>query len=107
MSQNQQDHQSKNWVELAETADPEDAAMARRRQFSRAYKLSILAKVEQCQRAEVGTLSRRDGLYSSMLSQWQRQKAVGKLDRPPGSQAQKAEDMAKELRCHDEPVRRR
>jgi transposase-like protein len=79
-------------------ADPEVVPMARRRQFSRAYKLRILAEVEQCQRGEVGALLRREGLYSSMLSKWRQQKAAGKLDQPSVSQEQKAEDQAKELR---------
>lgn len=98
MSQSQQDHQSKNGVEPSGMADPEVTLMARRRQFSRAYKLRILAQVEQCQHGEVGALLRREGLYSSMLSKWRQQKAAGKLDRPPGSQEQRGEDQAKELR---------
>ena len=98
MSQSQQDHLSKNGDEPAGMADPEVTLMARRRQFSRAYKLRILAEVEQCQRGEVGALLRREGLYSSMLSKWQQQKAAGKLDRSSGSQEQKAKDQAKEVR---------
>jgi hypothetical protein len=72
MSPSEQDHQSKNGVEPADTADPEVVPMARRRQFSRAYKLRILAEVAQCQRGEVGALLRREGLYSSLLSKWRR-----------------------------------
>jgi transposase-like protein len=98
MSQSQQDHQSKNGVEPVSMADPEVTMMARRRQFSRAYKLRILAEVEQCQHGEVGALLRREGLYSSMLSKWRQQKAAGKLDQPSGSQEQKGEDQSKELR---------
>ncbi len=98
MSQSQQDQQSKNGVEPASKADPEVTVMARQRQFSRAYKLRILAEVEQCQHGEVGALLRREGLYSSMLSKWRQQKAAGKLDQPSGSQEQKAKDQAKELR---------
>ncbi len=80
MSQNEQDHQSKNGVGPAGMADPEVVPMARRRQFSRAYKRRILAEVAQCQRGEVGALLRREGLYSSMLSKWRQQQAAGKLD---------------------------
>ena len=98
MSQNERDHQSKKEVGLAGMADPEVVPMARRRQFSRTYKLRILAEVEQCQRGQVGALLRREGLYSSMLSKWRQQKAGGKLDQPSVSQEQKAEDQAKELR---------
>ena len=98
MSQSQQDHQTKNGAEPVGITDPEVVPMARRRQFSRAYKLRILVEVGQCQRGEVGALLRREGLYSSMLSKWRQQKAAGKLDRPAGGQEQRVEDQAKELR---------
>lgn len=98
MSKDQQDHQSKNGGGPAGMADPEVVPMARRRQYSRAYKLRILAEVGQCQRGEVGALLRREGLYSSVLSKWRQQKAAGKLDRPAGGQEQRVEDQAKELR---------
>ena len=98
MSQSQQDHQTKNGGGPAGMADPEVVPMARRRQYSRAYKLRILAEVGQCQRGEVGALLRREGLYSSVLSKWRQQKAAGKLDRPAGGQEQRVEDQAKELR---------
>jgi len=98
MSQSLQDQKSKNGGGPVGMADPEVVPMARRRQFSRTYKLRILAEVEQCQRGEVGALLRREGLYSSMLSKWRQQKAAGKLDQPNVSQEQKAEDQAKELR---------
>ncbi len=98
MSQRQQEQQTKNRGGPAGMADPEVVPMARRRQFSRTYKLRILAEVEQCQRGEVGALLRREGLYSSMLSKWRQQKAAGKLDQLNVSQEQKAEDQAKELR---------
>ena len=98
MSQNDQDHQAKNGAGQAGVTDPEVVPMARRRQFSRAYKLRILAEVAQCQRGEVGALLRREGLYSSMLSKWRQQQAAGKLDEANGNQEQEVEDHAKELR---------
>jgi len=98
MSQSEQDHQSKNRDGSAGMADPGVVRMARRRRFSRGYKLRILAEVGQYQRGEVGALLRREGLYSSMLSKWRQQEAAGKLDQPSGSQEQKAEEQAKELR---------
>ena len=98
MAQSEQDRQSKNGGGPAGMVDPEVVPMGRRRQFSRAYKLRVLAEAEQCQRGEVGALLRREGLYSSVLSKWRQQKAAGKLDGPSGSQEQKVEDQAKELR---------
>ena len=99
MSQSEQDRQFKNGAGLADMSDPEVASKARRRQFSRAYKLPILAEVEQCRRGEVGALLRREGLYSSMLSKWRQQQAAGKLDRPVRGKEDKGEEQAKELRC--------
>ena len=98
MSQNEQDHQSKNGIGQASLTDPEVVPMARRRRFSQAYKLRILAEVARCQHGEVGPLLRREGLYSSMLSKWRQQQAAGKLDQSSGSQEQEVEDQAKELR---------
>jgi transposase len=98
MSQNAQDHQSKNGAGQAGVADPEVVPMAKRRQFSRAYKRRILADVAKCQHGEVGALLRREGLYSSMLSKWRQQQAAGKLDETSGNQEQEVEDHAKELR---------
>ena len=98
MSQNDQDHQAKNGAGQAGVTDPEVVPMARRRQFSRAYKRRILAEVAQCQHGEVGALLRREGLYSSMLSKWRQQQAAGKLGQASGSQEQEVEDQVKELR---------
>ena len=98
MSQSEQDRQAKNGVGPAGKTDPEVVPMARRRQFSRAYKLRILAEVEQCQWGEVGALLRREGLYSSVLSKWRQQKTAGKLDQPTREANQQDKEQAKELR---------
>ncbi len=98
MAQSEQDQQSKNGGGPAGMVDPEVVPMGRRRQFSRAYKLRVLAEAEQCQRGEVGALLRREGLYSSVLSKWRQQKTAGKLDGPSGSQERKVKDQTKELK---------
>ena len=98
MAQSEQDQQSKNGGGSVGKADSEVVPMARRRQFSRAYKLRILVEAEQCQRGEVGALLRREGLYSSVLSKWRQQKTAGKLDGPSGSQERKVKDQTKELK---------
>ena len=98
MTQSEQDRQSKNGAGPAGKAEAEVVPMARRRQFSRAYKLRILAEVEQCQWGEVGALLRRQGLYSSVLSKWRQQKTAGKLDQPTREASQQDKEQAKELR---------
>jgi transposase len=64
----------------ASDPDPEAAPVASRRRFSGSYKLGILAEVDACAApGEVGAILRREGLYSSHLTKWRRQKADGAL----------------------------
>lgn len=61
--------------------DPQVSAKARRRQFSAKYKLDILAQADKCATpGEVGSLLRREGLYSSHLSNWRKQRDAGALE---------------------------
>lgn len=54
--------------------EPEVVAVAKRRRFSMGYKRRIVRAAEACQApGEVGALLRREGLYSSHLSQWRRE----------------------------------
>lgn len=56
----------------------EVVARTQRRRFSAAYKLRILQEAEQCQQpGQIGALLRREGLYSSHLSDWRRERAAG------------------------------
>src|SRR6266498_631604 len=56
--------------------DPEVAARHTRRRFTTAYKLEILRKADGCTRpGELGALLRHEGLYSSNLLTWRRQRA--------------------------------
>ena len=60
--------------------DPEVVPQAKRRQFSAAYKRQIVAEADACSKpGEIGALLRREGLYSSHLSNWRRQIAAGTL----------------------------
>ena len=62
-------------------ADPEVVARPQRRRFSAEYKRSILDQAEAAQNAgAIGALLRREGLYSSHLSTWKRQRQQGELD---------------------------
>ena len=60
--------------------DPEVPEKAVRRRFAAEYKLNILQQAEACRDEEgIGALLRREGLYSSHLTTWRRQKEVGLL----------------------------
>jgi transposase-like protein len=53
----------------------------KRRRFSAAYKRSILDEADRCTEAgEIGALLRREGLYSSNLTTWHRQRERGELE---------------------------
>jgi transposase-like protein len=53
----------------------------RRRVFTAAYKLRILEEADACTNpGEIGALLRREGLYSSNLTTWRRQRDKGLLE---------------------------
>ena len=57
--------------------DPEVVATARRRQFTSGDKRRILDAADHCtQPGEIGALLRNEGIYSSHLSTWRRQRAA-------------------------------
>jgi len=60
--------------------NPEVLEKAVRRHFTAEYKLSILRQAEMCgESGGIGALLRREGLYSSHLSTWRRQRDTGIL----------------------------
>jgi len=60
--------------------DPEVRERAARRRFTAEYKLQVLREADQCAGVgEVGALLRREGLYSSHLTTWRRQREHGAL----------------------------
>lgn len=63
-----------------EQPEPEVVFKPARRTFSAEYKLGILDEADRCtERGEIGALLRREGLYSSNLNLWRRQRAAGQL----------------------------
>ncbi len=82
----------------AQVPDPEVLPRAERRQFSGPYKLRILEEVERCTgRGQIGALLRREGLYSSHLSKWRRQRAAGQLQAlSPQKRGRKAQEVEAE-----------
>ena len=61
--------------------DPEVREKRRRRKFTAKYKLDILEKADACaESGQMGALLRREGLYSSNLTTWRRQREQGLLD---------------------------
>lgn len=57
--------------------DPEVVAMAKRRQFSSSDKRRILDAADRCtQPGDIGALLRKEGIYSSHLNTWRKQRAA-------------------------------
>ena len=66
--------------EMMVIPDPEVSDKAVRRKFTAKYKLSILQKADVCSEPSgIGALLRREGLYSSNLNTWRRQRDDGIL----------------------------
>ena len=58
--------------------DPEVPARHAKRRFTTAYKLEILRRADACTRSgELGALLRKEGLYSSHVVTWRRQREHG------------------------------
>jgi transposase-like protein len=69
---------SKTGREANAHPDPEVVAQAKRRTFTADYKQRILSETDQAKGSGgVGALLRREGLYSSLLSTWRRERAAG------------------------------
>jgi transposase-like protein len=82
--------------------DPEVKATKPRRRFTAKYKLGILAEVDACtSKGQIGAILRREGLYSSNLTTWRRQREEGILNglspRKRGRKAKEVNPLAKRV----------
>jgi transposase-like protein len=69
-----------------------------RRRFTAEYKLRILQEADRCAPGELGALLRREGLYSSQLSKWRRERQAGQLaGLKPKKRGRKVDAQAQEL----------
>ncbi len=88
--------------------DPEVVAKAKRRTYTAEYKQRILEEAEAATatRGAVGALLRREGLYSSLLATWRRERASGIREalipqrRGPKSKRNPLEEENQKLRRH-------
>jgi transposase-like protein len=73
--------QDSNGKVKEEMPNTEVVAKAKRRRFTAADKLRLLREVDACRGSgEIGALLRREGIYSSYLSTWRKQRERGELD---------------------------
>ena len=87
---------------LVVAQETEVSAKARRRRFSAAQKLRILKEADACTKpGEQGALLRREGLYSSHLTEWRRARERGELDalspKKRGRKAKEAHPLEKKV----------
>lgn len=67
-------------VRVEEVPDPQVPERAKRRSYSAKYKAEMLAEYDGLDRDGRGALMRREGLYSSLISEWRKQAGKGALD---------------------------
>jgi transposase len=78
---------------MDDTDDPDPEVLQRARgprQYSAKYKARILEEYEQLDKAAKGALLRREGLYTSLISEWRKQRdrgASAALAKPAGRPA--------------------
>ena len=78
--------------------DPEVMARHVRRRFTTQYKLEILRKADACVRpGQVGALLRKEGLYSSHLVTWRRQREDGLTPKKRGRKSTPVDPHVKKL----------
>jgi len=93
--------------------DPEVVPKAKRRQFTAEYKLRIMREADACtEPGQIGSLLRREGLYSSYLSKWRQQQEEGQLQAlSSGKRGRKSQESSvaelAELRRENERLRAR
>jgi len=87
--------------------NPEVAATARRRQFSSGERRRILAAADGCKASgEIGALLRREGIYSSHLATWRKQRASAeRVALEPQKRGRKADPALAEARHLDQLTR--
>ena len=92
--------------------DPEVAERAKRRRFTAEYKLRILREADACKgHGDLGALLRREGLYSSHLATWRRQRdeitKAGLKARKHGPKGKVVDPRVKQLERENARLNRR
>lgn len=92
--------------------DPEVDSHPKRRRFTAEYKLRILREADACKRpGEIGALLRREGLFSSHLVTWRRERdriaRSGMSAGKRGPKARAVDPRVKQLEGENAKLRRR
>lgn len=76
--------------------DPQVPERARRRTFTAKYKLEVLAAYDAAPDGEKGAVLRREGLYSSHITEWRKARDAGALAGLAAPRGRKRRDPAAE-----------
>lgn len=87
--------------------DPEVTARHARRRFTTPYKLEILRKADACRPGQLGALLRKEGLYSSLLVTWRRQREDGLTPKKRGRKGKPVDPHVKKLEHENRQLTRR
>jgi transposase len=82
--------------DAARRPDPEVPERARRRTFTAKYKLEVLAAYDAAPDGEKGVVLRREGLYSSHITEWRKARDAGALAALAAPRGRKRRDPAAE-----------
>lgn len=64
---------------------PDPEVRAPHRSYTPKYKLTVLAEIDAAEtRGQIGEILRREGLYSSLISEWRKQRERGALEAMSG-----------------------
>lgn len=92
---------------MSHEPDPQVVPKAERRRFSREYKLRILAEADRSEQGQIGALLRREGLYSSHLTTWRKQRDQGTLGQKRGRKPDPQAAEIQQLQQENERLRAR
>lgn len=93
------------------SADPEVTTPTRKkkRHLTAEYKRRVLAEIDELPYGKLGAYLRREGLYSSQIAKWRRQREAGELagltPRKPGPAVDETSQRLAELERENEQLR--
>ena len=106
------DFQSESNVRFIDSSSDLETKPPKQRRYTSSYKLRLIELADACNASgELASLLRREGIYSSTLTDFRKQKARGDLDRKSGgSKASKASvadsQTVKQLAASEREIRR-
>ena len=89
-------------LEAPSSSEPEVRPVTSKRYFTAKYKLSTLNELDRCTApGEKGAILRREGLYSSQITDWRRQRNEGALSALHKVRGRKKRHDAKDLKINE------